>query len=739
MIDKGSAKDAGYHVGDRIGVSAQGPIRRYTISGIARFGNVDSLGGATIGVFDVPTAQALLHKAGQFDVIFLARPPGGLAAQLVQRVRPLLPPSAQVRSGDQQASTDTKDTKDATKIIQYVLLGFAGIALLVGSFVIFNTLSITVAQRIREFATLRTLGASRRQVMRSVLLEGFAIGLLASVAGLFLGLALAKGLNAVFDALGLSLPHTGTVFKSRTVYVSIIVGTVVTVVSTLGPALRATHVPPVAAVREGATLPPSGVGRRSTVISSLTLAAGAALLILGVFGSGATGGRLLFMGLGVLLLMIGVGLVAKRLVRPLAAVVGAPARRFGGEPGQLASGNSTRNPARTASTAAALMIGLTLVTLVATLAAGLRNSDKKALERQVNADYVMTSKNGFDTFSAAAGTAAARAPGVTAVASVRDDRAKVFGKSLDVFGVDPAAARLVRLNWTQGSPSTLATLGSNGAVLDHDYAKKHHVGVGGAFEVTTPAGRQVTFVVRGIQKPTSVDKLDPIFTKVHRVARGLRRGVPAAQEHPHLPLGRGRLEPPADRGAEVRAVLLPRRPGGDQGGVGAHPLERHQQAAEPALRPARPLGGGEHLRDGEHADPVGLRAHPGAGHAQGHRDDAPAGAPHGAGRERDHGADRRGPWAAPRRAARRGLHAGALGLGSGLLGAAPVAGGLRPGGGGAGRARVPAAGPPGGAAQRARGAPVRVAGSTARPRPGCPPGRARAGARRSGRCSAPRP
>ena len=160
------------------------------------------------------------------------------------------------------------------------------------------------------------------------------------------------------------------------------------------------------------------------------------------------------------------------------------------------------------------MIGLTLVTLVATLAAGLRSSDKKALERQGRADYVMTSKNGFDTFSAAAATAARGAPGVTATANVRDDRAKVFKKSLDVFGVDPSAARFVRLNWTKGSDATLATLGAHGAVLDHDFAKKHHVGVGSPFVMTTPAGRPVSFVVSGIQKPTSVDKLDPIFAKV---------------------------------------------------------------------------------------------------------------------------------------------------------------------------------------------------------------------------------
>jgi putative ABC transport system permease protein len=514
VIDKNTAADHGYKVGDRVGVSASGPASQFTIVGIARYGDVSSLGGATIAVFDVPTAQRLLGKEGQYDSIFIAAAPGVSASQLVRNIRPLLPASAEIKTGQQQAASNQKETKKFITFIQAFLLAFAGIALFVGSFVIYNTLSITVAQRTREFATLRTLGATRRQVLRSVLLEGLVVGLLASTAGLFLGLALAKGLNAIFDALGLSLPQTGAVFKERTVIVSLLLGTGITVASTVAPARNATRVAPIAAVREGAALPPTRASRRSPVIGALVLVAAVALLVYASFADLKVGDALTLLGIGCLLLFVATAMNAARLVRPVAAAVGLPVRRFGGAPGQLASENSTRNPARTARTAAALMIGLGLVALVATLGQGLRESDKQSLARQVSADYVVTSKNGFDTFARSASDAAANAPGVEVATSVREERAKAFGDSQRVDGVEPTIARVLRVNWTSGSDRVLGQLGANGAVLEKDFAKKHHVGVGGRFELTTPAGRKVALRVVGIQSPRTIDKLDPLLAKV---------------------------------------------------------------------------------------------------------------------------------------------------------------------------------------------------------------------------------
>src|SRR3954470_5937979 len=400
VIDAGTAKNEHFKVGETIGIVAQGPARRFHISGIARFGSVDSLGSATFAVFQVPTAQALLHKQGQYDAIFLAAKPGVSDSALASQVRPLLPPTASVKTGDQAAQSDAAEVNQGSNFIQKFLLAFAIIALLVGSFVIFNTLSMTVAQRVRELATLRTLGASKRQVRRSVMLEGFITGLLASIVGLLLGIALAKGLSAVFKALGIDIPTQGTVIKGRTIIVSIVLGVGVTMLASRSPAKRAMRVPPIAAVREGATLPPSRLARHNLrnaiIVTIITVLA----LGIGLFASGlSTRDTVILVAVGCIGVFFAIALFSSRLVRPLVAVVGFPATHGGGLAGRLASANSNRNPTRTARTAGALMIGLALIALVATLASGLGASSRNSDKKQTSADYVINSKNGFDTVS----------------------------------------------------------------------------------------------------------------------------------------------------------------------------------------------------------------------------------------------------------------------------------------------------------------------------------------------------
>ena len=400
------------------------------------------------------------------------------------------------------------------------------IALFVGSFVIYNTLSITVAQRTREFATLRTLGASRAQVRRSVLLEGLLVGFLASVTGLFLGLLLAKGLNSAFDALGFKLPHTGTVFKERTVIVSLLLGTIITVLSSIAPAIRATRVAPIAAVREGAVLPQSLVVGRGRLLGLILAVAAAALLGYASFADLKVGPALELLGLGLLLALIAVAVNAGRLVRPLASVLGQPAERFGGAAGELARDNATRNPARTASTAAALMIGLALVALVATLASGLRNSDKNALEKQVRSDYVITSKNGYDRFSTDTDQGAAGAPGVQLVTSIREEQVRAFGKGERVDGIDPTFTSVFRFHWTTGSDAVIRRLAPDGAIVEKGYAKKHHLTVGSRFKLTTPSGRPLPLRVAAIQSPTTIEKLDPLLGKIAIAQSTFDRAIP---------------------------------------------------------------------------------------------------------------------------------------------------------------------------------------------------------------------
>ena len=529
VIDSGTAENEGYKVGDKISASAEGPTRSFTITGTAKFGSVDSIGGATFAVFDVPTAQSMLKKEGQLDSIFIAAKDGVADADVAKQVEPLLPSSATVRTGEEQGAADAEETNDGLAFIKYLLLAFAAISLIVGSFVIFNTLSMTVAQRMRELATLRTLGASRKQVMRSVMLEGLITGLVAAIIGLFLGFLLAKGLNALFVAFGIDLPHQGTVFATRTVIVSLLIGVGITLLATISPARKATNVPPIAAVREGATIEPSRIAS-SPVTASVVFGVAALALVLGLFGGLATGPTLLLIGVGCILLFVGVGLISSRLVKPIANTLGAPGERFGGAPGQLARENAIRNPSRTARTAGALMIGLALVTLVATLGASLKGTNRGVLEDQVRADYVVTSEDGFEPITSSAGKALEDAPGVAVASSVRSDVASSFGNETNVTGVDPATiSDVYDYHWNKGSDQVLLSLGVDGAVVRNAFAEDHDLAVGDRFSITTPQNKKVPLVVRGIYKPPAED-LDPLLGEVTLAQRAFDQHFPRPKD-----------------------------------------------------------------------------------------------------------------------------------------------------------------------------------------------------------------
>ncbi len=501
-IDQSTASKDGFSVGQQIGVTARGPVQHFTIAGTVKYGGLSSLGGATLAVFTLPTAQLIFHKQNQYDQINIAAKHGVAPARLVQEITPLLPASAQVRTGQAQAQQATKDTAGFITIFQDFLLAFGGVALFVGSFVIANTLSITVAQRTRELATLRTLGATRRQVRRSVMLEALVIGVLASVVGLFLGLALAKGLNALFVSFGIDLPQTSTVFKTRTIIVSLAVGIVITLIAALRPALRSTRVPPIAAVREGSVLPPTRFERFGAYPAIVTIVGALALMLVGLLvNSLSTGTRLLAIGLGAVALFIGVSMLAPRLVPPLVRVLGWPAARLGGGAGKLARSNAVRNPARTASTASALMIGLALVTLVGVLAAGLKSRLEGAVNQLFVANYAVTATNNFSPIGVASSAALHTVPGVTVVSSVRAGDGKAFGSHINVTGVQPNVSRVIDIKWKDGSPQTPAGLGSDGAFVDSDYAKAQHLHVGSPLTVETPTGARLNLVLRGITSP----------------------------------------------------------------------------------------------------------------------------------------------------------------------------------------------------------------------------------------------
>jgi putative ABC transport system permease protein len=501
VIDTTTASKKNLRAGDIVGVQGVGPVVPLRVSGLVKFGSASSLGGATLTGLQLPTAQKLLGRVGKLDEIRASAKPGVSPQQLVAQIRPVLSKDTQVRTGAQQAQQDSSSITSFLSFLKTFLLVFAGVALFVGSFVIANSLSITIAQRTREFATLRTLGASRKQVRRSILVESLVIGAVASVVGLLVGLALAQGLFALFNAVGVTLPNTGTVVKPRTVIVAILVGVVVTVLASLRPAIRATRVEPIAAVREGATIPEGRLAKYRTVMSGATAVLGLVALLLGLFVASGTGPVLILMGLGAVLIFIGVAMLSARIVPRLATWLGWPATRIAGTIGELARDNTIRNPQRTASTASALMIGLALVTFVTVLSAGIVANFKGAVNDVFKGDYAITAQNNFSPIPISAGEAAARARGVVAVGDVRAGEGQIFGSNEQLTAVNPTIGRVVHLNWTHGSQAVLTSLGASGAFIDNGYASKHHLSVGSPVVVTTPTGGRVPLVVKGIFKP----------------------------------------------------------------------------------------------------------------------------------------------------------------------------------------------------------------------------------------------
>jgi putative ABC transport system permease protein len=502
IIDKETAGKEDFEVGEVIGIQAEGPVQRLSISGIMQFSSGLSIGGATLAGFDLPTAQRLMRKKGRLDEIAVASKPGVSDAELVREIQPILPEGTKVQGVGEQVQSDAEETDEFITFLQSFLLAFGGIALFVGSFVIANSLSITIAQRTRELATLRMLGASRRQVLTSIILEALVVGVIASVIGLFLGLLLAKGLFWLFDAVGFTLPNTGLVFETRTVIVALLAGILVTLIASLRPAIRATRVPPVAAVREGATLPPGRFVRLRGAGALLMIAAGFGALAYGLFGGGLdTTEILIWMGVGALLVFLGVALFSSRLVRPLAHILGWPATRIGGAAGSLARDNARRNPQRTASTAAALMIGLALVTLVATLASGIVASFKGAVNDLFTGDFAITAQNNFSPIPTDAAEAAAKVPGVTVVGNVRTGEALRNGDAGFITAVDPGMRDVIDMDWKEGSQDVISSLGDDGAFVDDGWAEDNAAGVDSPVEITFPNGTSRTFRVEGIFDP----------------------------------------------------------------------------------------------------------------------------------------------------------------------------------------------------------------------------------------------
>jgi len=434
-LDPVTAEKAGYKIGDTVPMVTSGarPSLTATMVGVGTFGG-GGLAGASLTTFDLKTAQRLF--VGGKDVyngIWVTAKDGVSQAQLRDRVKTLLPAGVEAVTGDKASDESASAINKALSFIGTFLLVFAGVSLVVGTFLIINTFSILVAQRSRELALFRALGASRRQVSRSVLFEALVIGFIGSTVGLALGFLLATGIKALFAAIGLDLSGSPLVFEPRTAVVAYLVGILVTAFAAYLPGRRASRIAPVEALRDDVAMPESSIRTRAAIGTVMT-ALGATALGMGLFTSVPK--ALVFIGVGMLLVVVGVAIASPLLGRPVVALVGMVYRRTFGTVGRLAEQNAMRNPRRTAATASALMVGLTLVSMMAVFGQSTKASVDKTIADSFSADYVVSNASGIP-FSPTIVDQVKKVPGVQAVARFRFVTAKFGAEATQVGGIEP--------------------------------------------------------------------------------------------------------------------------------------------------------------------------------------------------------------------------------------------------------------------------------------------------------------
>lgn len=467
-VDAVTARRAHLAVGDGIGLLLKGPARDVTLVGIVGLDKAPSLGGASLIAFDAEVAQAALGTPGAWTAVTVAAKPGVDQGQLRDRIAKVLPKGFEALTRKQAVDDSSKELKKALGVFNTILLAFGGIALFVGAFLIFNTFSMLLAQRVRELALLRALGASRGQVTRSVLTEAVVIGLFASVVGFGLGIAAAIGLKELLAQVGIELPAGATVVRPRTFVVSLVVGMGVTAVAALVPARRAARVAPVQAMRDSGPAEERSL-RKRVLVGGVVLLAGVIALFLGL-----RDGRLELVGAGAALSFLGVATLSPLFARPTIGVIGVPFLHLG-VPSRLGRGNAIRSPRRTSATAAALMIGLALVAMVSTFGASAKKSMVKIVDGALGADYVLHTDT-FQPFSPEVARALQGRPELAQVAAYRFGVAKVNNDRTEVQGVDsgPLQATL-KMKVVHGD---LTSIDRGRLAVSQDYAKNHRLEVG---------------------------------------------------------------------------------------------------------------------------------------------------------------------------------------------------------------------------------------------------------------------
>jgi putative ABC transport system permease protein len=413
VMDAGTAQKYHFKVGQTVRVLSALPVRTYTITGIAQFGNAPNLAGATLAAFTLPTAEVVVGEVGQLDDINIVTKPGADKAAVQRAIAHVLPSGVEVVTGQTIVNEDTSAVDQDLSFFDTALLVFAFISLFVGAFTIFNTFSITVGQRSRELALLRVVGASRRQVFRSVLAEAAIVGAVSSVIGIGLGVLAAFGLKELLSAFGVTLPTGPLTFEARTVIVCLAVGIGVTVIASISPARRAVRIPPVAAL--------SDVQVETDVSPRRRFVWGTALALIGLvmLVAGLTAPEVALVGLGAICIFVGAAMLAPAVARPLSGVIGRPLARVFGEAGKLGRQNSMRSPRRTAQTASALMVGIALVSAISVFGASEAKSATASVDDAISANILVSASSGG--LADAVPALVSSLPGVTKSATIYRD------------------------------------------------------------------------------------------------------------------------------------------------------------------------------------------------------------------------------------------------------------------------------------------------------------------------------
>jgi putative ABC transport system permease protein len=479
VVDKGTADKGDFKVGDHVTILTTKAPKKYKLVGIAKFGTVDSLAGASIILFTPHEVQRIAGVNNEFSQISVVAKPGVSQTQVAADIEKTLQAHGQTQYQVITGKALTKENQDAVHkalgFISTALLVFAFVALIVGMFIIYNTFSIVVAQRMREMALLRAIGASKRQVLGSVIGESIVVGVLASAIGVVAGIGLSIGLKAVMNAVGFQIPGSGVELRPIAVIVGLVVGTVVTIISAVVPARQAARVPPIAAMRAVALERPINRFRRLG-IGGVILALGLLTLFLGLFGDSGIS----FVGLGALLMLVGVFVVSPLFARQLARIIGVPLTKFRGIVGNLSRENAARNPRRTATTGAAVMIAVSLVGFITIFAASANASIGSAIDQQLKTDYIVTLKGGGGPggggLSPELADKIAALPQVAASTPIRLGAAEIGGSNTFLAAAEPKAiSQLYDFNGVAGS---IANLTPNEIAISTRKASSKHLKLG---------------------------------------------------------------------------------------------------------------------------------------------------------------------------------------------------------------------------------------------------------------------